>query len=240
MTEKVDILAIGAHPDDVELSAGGTIIKSIHQGKKVAIVDLTEGELGSRGSVSSRYEEADKAAKIMGVEHRENIRVADGFFTEDRDSLLRLITKIRYYQPDVVLANAIRDRHPDHGRASDFISRACFLSGLLKIETVRDGQGQNKWRPKAVYHYIQDRYIQPDFVIDVTEYKDQKMKAILAYETQFYKEGSEGPKTPISGKEFVDFLEARMRQVGRDIGAEFGEGFTVERPMGINDLSDLI
>lgn len=239
MVEKVDILAIGAHPDDVELSAGGTIIKSIHQGKKVAIVDMTEGELGSRGSVRSRYEEAKKAAEIMGVEHRENIRIADGFFSEDRESLLRLITKIRHFQPEIVLANAVRDRHPDHGRASEFISRACFLSGLLKIETARDGQEQEKWRPNAVYHYIQDRYIQPDFVVDVSKYKEQKMKAILAYETQFYKEGSEGPKTPISGKEFVDFLEARMRQLGRDVGAEFGEGFTVERPIGVKDLSDI-
>jgi len=240
MTNKVDILAIGAHPDDVELSAGGTLIKSTQQGKKVAIVDLTEGELGSRGSVSSRYAEAANASKIMGVQHRENIRVADGFFTEDRESLLRLIAKIRHFKPEIVLANAVSDRHPDHGRGSDFISRACFLSGLLKIETIRDGKEQEKWRPKAIYHYIQDRYIKPDIIIDVTAQKDQKMKAILAYETQFYKEGSEGPKTPISGKDFVDFLEARMRQVGRDIGVQFGEGFTVERPIGVNDLFDLI
>lgn len=240
MTEKVDILAVGAHPDDIELSAGGTIIKSVQQGRKVAIIDLTEGELGSRGTVRTRYEEAKKAADIMGVRFRENIRIADGFFAEDRESLLRLIAKIRHYQPEIVLANAVKDRHPDHGRASDFISRACFLSGLLKIETTRDGIEQKKWRPKAVYHYIQDRYIQPDIIVDVSEYKDQKMKAILAYETQFYKEGAEGPKTPISGKDFVDFLEARMRQVGRDIGAEFGEGFTTERPIGIEDLTELI
>ena len=240
MAEKVDILAIGAHPDDVELSAGGTILKSVAQGKTVAIVDLTEGELGSRGTVRSRYEEAANSAKILGVEHRENIRLADGFFTEDRDSIIRLIKAIRHYQPEIVLANAIEDRHPDHGRGSSFISRACFLSGLLKIETSRNGQEQEKWRPKVVYHYIQDRYIKPDIIIDVSEFREKKMDAILAYETQFYKEGAEGPKTPISGKDFIAFLEARMRQVGRDIGAEFGEGFTVERPIGVDDLTTLI
>jgi len=239
MANKVDVLAIGAHPDDVELSAGGTILKCVDQGKKVAIVDLTEGELGSRGTVRSRYEEAANAAKILGVDYRENSRLADGFFTEDRESLLRLITQIRHYQPEVVLANAISDRHPDHGRGSDFISRACFLSGLLKIETSRDNKSQEAWRPKVVYHYIQDRYLKPDFVVDVSEYKEQKMKAILAYETQFYKDGMQGPKTPISGMDFLAFLEGRMRQIGRDIGAEFGEGFTVERPIGVNDLLDL-
>ena len=240
MAEKVDILAIGAHPDDVELSAGGTIRKSVDQGKKVAIVDLTEGELGSRGSVRSRYSEAAKAADILGVSYRENVRLADGFFEQDRESLMRLITKIRHYKPDVVLANATSDRHPDHGRGSDFVSRACFLSGLLKIETTRDGVEQEKWRPRAVYHYIQDRYIKPDIVIDVTAQKQAKMNAILAYETQFYKENAGGPKTPISGKDFIDFLEARMRQVGRDIGVEFGEGYTVERPIGVSDLTELV
>lgn len=239
MIEKVDILAVGAHPDDVELSAGGTIIKSIQQGKKVAIVDLTEGELGSRGSVKSRYEEAANAAKILGVDYRKNIRLADGFFMEDRGSLLRLISMIRHYQPEIVLANAVHDRHPDHGRGSDFISRACFLAGLLKIETSHDSETQEKWRPKAVYHYIQDRYIEPDIVVDISAQKEQKMKAILAYETQFYKKDSEGPKTPISGKDFIDFLEARMRQMGRNIGVEFGEGFTVERPIGVDDLTSL-
>jgi len=239
MAEKVDILAIGAHPDDVELSAGGTIIKSVHQGKKVAIVDLTEGELGSRGTVRSRYEEAEKAAHIMGVSHRENVRLADGFFEQDRESLLRLIRHIRHYQPSIVLANAEQDRHPDHGRGSEFISRACFLSGLLKIETSKDGEQQEKWRPKAIYHYIQDRYIKPDFIVDITEEKERKFEAIKAYETQFYKPGMKGPKTPISGKEFVDFLNARMMQFGRDIGVQFGEGFTVERPVGVNDLDDI-
>ncbi|MGM0477633.1 MAG: bacillithiol biosynthesis deacetylase BshB1 [Bacteroidota bacterium] len=239
MAEKVDILAIGAHPDDVELSAGGTLIKSVEQGKTVAIVDLTEGELGSRGSVQSRYEEAEKAASILGVSHRENARLADGFFEEDRESLIRLIRWIRHFQPAIVLANATSDRHPDHGRGSSFISRACFLSGLLKIETSHKGEEQEKWRPKAVYHYIQDRYIKPDFVVDISEEKERKFEAIMAYETQFYKPGMKGPKTPISGKEFVDFLNARMLHFGRDIGVQYGEGFTVERPIGVNNLHDI-
>lgn len=240
MAKKVDILAIGAHPDDVELSAGGTIIKSVEQGKTVAIVDLTEGELGSRGTVRTRYTEAENAAKILGVDYRENVRLADGFFYEDRESLLRLITKIRHYQPDIVLANATDDRHPDHGRGSEFISRACFLSGLLKIETTRDGHEQQKWRPKAVYHYIQDRYIKPDFIIDISDFKERKMQAILAYETQFYKKGMDGPKTPISGEDFMLYLESRMVQLGRGINVKYAEGFTVERTPGINSLADLI
>lgn len=240
MAQKVDILAIGAHPDDVELSVGGTIAKHINEGKKVAIVDLTEGELGSRGTVSSRYEEAANAAKILGVSYRENTRLADGFFEDDRDSLIRLIRQIRHYQPEIVLANATSDRHPDHGRGSSFVSRACFLSGLLKIETSRDDIEQEKWRPKAVYHYIQDRYIKPDFLIDVTNFKDLKIQAIKAYETQFYKEGMKGPKTPISGKDFMDYLESRMIQFGRDINAKYAEGFTVERVPGVDTFFDLI
>jgi len=240
MAEKVDILAIGAHPDDVELSAGGTIAKHISQGKKVAIVDLTEGELGSRGTVRTRYDEAANAAKILGVSHRENTRLADGFFEDDRESLIRLIRQIRHYQPEIVLANATSDRHPDHGRGSSFVSRACFLAGLLKIETSRDDVPQDKWRPKAVYHYIQDRYIKPDFLIDVTDFKDQKIEAIKAYETQFYKEGMKGPKTPISGKDFMDYLESRMIQFGRDINVKYAEGFNVERVPGVNTLFELI
>lgn len=240
MAEKVDILAIGAHPDDVELSAGGTIAKHVKQGKKVAIVDLTEGELGSRGTVGTRYEEAANAAKILGVSHRENTRLADGFFEEDRESLIRLIRQIRHYQPEIVLANAVSDRHPDHGRGSSFISRACFLAGLLKIETSRDDIPQDKWRPKAVYHYIQDRYIKPDFLVDVTDFKDQKLEAVQAYETQFYKEGMKGPVTPISGKGFMDYIETKMIQFGRDINVKYAEGFTVERTPGIDSLFELI
>ncbi|RFC54681.1 bacillithiol biosynthesis deacetylase BshB1 [Brumimicrobium aurantiacum] len=237
---KVDILAIGAHPDDVELAAGGTIIKSVQQGKKVAIVDLTQGELGSRGTIDTRYAEADKAAKIMGVAYRENLKLADGFFEINESSLLKLVAAIRKYQPEIVLANAPTDRHPDHGRGSDFISRACFLAGLLKIETTSEGEGQQHWRPKKVYHYIQDRYLKPDFIVDVSAYKTEKFDAILAYETQFFQENMKGPKTPISGQDFLDALEARLVQFGRDIGVKYGEGFIVERPVGISDISSLL
>ncbi|MDX1652797.1 MAG: bacillithiol biosynthesis deacetylase BshB1 [Brumimicrobium sp.] len=240
MAEKVDILAIGAHPDDIELSAGGTIAKHVSEGKKVAIVDLTEGELGSRGTVRTRYDESSRAAEILGVSFRENTRLPDGFFSEDKESLVRLIRQIRHFQPEIVLANAPADRHPDHGRAASFISRACFLSGLLKIETVRDDKIQEKWRPKAVYHFIQDRYLSPDFLVDVTAYKDQKMEAIKAYESQFYKPGMKGPVTPISGIEFMDYLESRMIHFGRLINVKYAEGFIVERTPGVNSLFDLL
>lgn len=240
MVKKVDILAIGAHPDDIELSAGGTVVKSVHQGKKVAIVDLTQGELGSRGTIETRYEEAEAARQIMGVHYRENLKLADGFFEQDKESLLKLVVAIRKYQPDIVLANAISDRHPDHGRGSDFISRACFLSGLLKIETFSDSGKQMHWRPRVVYHYIQDRYIKPDFIVDVSDFKQQKFNAILAYKTQFYQDGISGPQTPISGQGFLDSLEARLIQFGRDINVKYGEGFTAERTVGIDDISNLI
>ena len=239
MEKKVDILAIGAHPDDVELGAGATIVKSVEQGKKVAIVDLTEGELGSRGTIETRYQEAQDASKILGVSYRENLQLADGFFEADKESILKLIVAIRKYQPDIVLANAIYDRHPDHARGSDFASRACFLSGLLKIETEDQGKPQQHWRPRVVYHYIQDRYIKPDFIVDVSDFVEKKMEAVLAYKTQFYQEGMTGPKTPISGEAFLDSLKARLVQFGRDIGVRYGEGFTSEHIVGIDDLNVL-
>lgn len=240
MDKKVDILAFGAHPDDVELAAGGTIIKSVQQGKKVAIVDLTQGELGSRGTIETRYDEAANAAKIMGINYRENLKLADGFFEIDQDSLLKIITAIRKYKPEIVLANAPSDRHPDHGRGSDLISRACFLSGLLKIETESEGEQQLHWRPKVVYHYIQDRYLTPNFIVDVSEQRDLKFDAILAYKTQFFQSDMTGPKTPISGQEFLDALEARLVQYGRDIGVRYGEGFITERPLGTNDILNFL
>ncbi|RYM35188.1 bacillithiol biosynthesis deacetylase BshB1 [Brumimicrobium glaciale] len=240
MVNKVDILAFGAHPDDVELAAGGTIIKSIQQGKKVAIVDLTQGELGSRGTIETRYDEAANAAKIMGVNFRENLQLADGFFEVNEESLIKVITAIRKYQPEIVFANAPSDRHPDHGRGNGLISRACFLSGLLKIETEEEGQQQLHWRPKVVYHYIQDRYLTPNFIVDVSEQRDQKFEAILAYKTQFFQSDMTGPKTPISGQEFLAALEARLVQYGRDIGVKYGEGFITERPVGTNDISDFL
>ncbi|MCB0409893.1 MAG: bacillithiol biosynthesis deacetylase BshB1, partial [Flavobacteriales bacterium] len=195
---KVDILAIGVHPDDVELSCSGTILKHIAQGKKVGILDLTIGELGSRGSGELRLVEASNSAKLLGVEFRENIGLADGFFENDKESQLAIIKMIRKYQPEVVLANAVRDRHPDHGRASKLISDACFYSGLLKIETELEGKQQTHWRPKAVYHYIQDRLIKPDFVVDVSEFVDKKIASIQCFSSQFYNPESKEPATPIS------------------------------------------
>jgi bacillithiol biosynthesis deacetylase BshB1 len=240
MQDKVDILAIGAHPDDVELSAAGTILKHINAGKRVAIVDLTQGELGSRGSIETRYNEAAKAANILGLSHRINLKLADGFFDIDKNSLLKLVIQIRRFQPEIVLSNAPSDRHPDHGRAADFIRRACFLSGLIKIDTQLAGETQKPWRPKNLFQYIQDRYIQPDFVVDISPYFDQKIKAIQAYVTQFYTPTSKEVNTPISGKDFLDFLEGRMREMGRNIGVEFAEGFCSERIIGVNLLDDLL
>jgi bacillithiol biosynthesis deacetylase BshB1 len=237
---KVDVLAIGAHPDDIELSAGGTIAKMVAAGKKVAFLDLTEGELGSRGSVESRYKEAAKASEILGVSYRENCQLPDGFLTEDKESLLKIIRKIRKFQPEIVLINAPDDRHPDHGLAAKLTSRACFLSGLLKISTSDQGADQEKWRPKSVYHYIQDNYLNPDFVIDITGFEEQKFQAILAYETQFYKAGMKGPKTPISGEEFIDFLKGRMAQFGRSIQVKSAEGFIATRTLSVKSLFDLV
>jgi bacillithiol biosynthesis deacetylase BshB1 len=239
MINKVDILAIGAHPDDVELSAGATVAKHVALGKRVAIVDLTEGELGSRGSVETRYSEADEAKNILGLSARVNLQMKDGFFEETEENLIRLIRQIRHFQPEIILANAKSDRHPDHGRAASLIARAAFLSGLRKIDTSFDETPQSCWRPKAVYHYIQDNYLIPDFVVDVTDYVDTKFDAIRAYKTQFYDPNSTEPVTPISGKEFFDYLRGRMLQFGRSIGAEYAEGFQVERIPGVDTLFDL-
>jgi N-acetylglucosamine malate deacetylase 1 len=235
----MDILAFAAHPDDVELSCSGTIMKAISQGKQVGVIDLTQGELGSRGTIETRYAEADEASTIMGLSIRENLKMADGFFAINEENKRLIIQMIRKYRPQIVLANAIEDRHPDHGRAAKLVSEACFLAGLRKIETVLDGQIQEAYRPKAVYHYIQDHYIKPDFVVDVTEFVDRKIEAIKAYKTQFYDPNSNEPETPISGAEFLDFIKGRMLQFGRPIGVRYGEGFTVEREPGVEDLFDL-
>jgi N-acetylglucosamine malate deacetylase 1 len=236
---KIDILAIGVHPDDVELSCAGTILKHIAQGKTVGILDLTIGELGSRGSGALRLIEADNAGKVLGVKFRENIGLADGFFENNKESQLEIIKIIRKYQPEVVLANAIKDRHPDHGRASKLISDACFYSGLIKIETELEGVKQDKWRPKAVYHYIQDRFLKPDFVVDVTPFVDQKIEAIKCFSSQFFDPNSTEPQTPISGEQFFDFIKGRMMQFGREIGVDYAEGFTAERYIGVEDVMGL-
>jgi bacillithiol biosynthesis deacetylase BshB1 len=236
---KVDILAIGAHPDDVELSASGTILRHVAMGKKVAMVDLTQGELGSRGTIESRYEEAANAAEILGLSARVNLKMEDGFFLHSQENLIKLIEQIRFFQPEIVLANAVTDRHPDHAKGSNLITDACFLAGLRKIETRFEGKEQVAFRPNAVYHYIQDRYLKPDFVVDVTEYVERKFESIRAYKTQFFDPNSSEPQTPISGQEFFEFLRGRMSEYGRQIGVQYAEGFTVERLIGVNNLFDL-
>lgn len=237
---KLDILAFSAHPDDVELSCGGTIIKETAAGKKVGIIDLTEGELGSRGSRELRYKEAAKASEIMGLSIRENINIGDGFFEINQENLLKVIEKIRKYQPDIILTNAIRDRHPDHQRGYELVDRACFLSGLIKIETTLDGVKQEKWRPRLVLNYVQDYFIEADVVVDVTNQFDEKMKAIMAYSSQFYDPNSKEPQTPISGEDFLEHLKGRASQYGRAIQTRYAEGFTCVRSVGVNRLEDLI
>jgi len=236
---KLDILAFAAHPDDIELACSGTLIKHIKNGSKVGIIDLTEGELGSRGSRELRYEEAANATKIIGNIVRENLNLGDGFFEVEEKSMMKVIEMIRKYQPDIILCNAISDRHPDHGRGSELVKRAAFLSGLLKIETSIDGKSQEKWRPK-LFHYIQDEYIEPDFVIDISDEMEGKMKSILAYSSQFFNPESKEPQTPISSQEFMDFLDGRARQFGRTIGAKHGEGFTSSNPVSVKSLNDIL
>ncbi|MDG1176067.1 MAG: bacillithiol biosynthesis deacetylase BshB1 [Flavobacteriales bacterium] len=237
---KLDILAFAAHPDDIELACSGTLIKHIKNGSKIGIIDLTEGELGSRGSRELRYEEAANATKIIGNIVRENLNLGDGFFEVEEKSMMKVIEMIRKYQPDIILCNAISDRHPDHGRGSELVKRAAFLSGLLKIETSIDGKSQEKWRPKQVFHYIQDEYIEPDFVIDISDEMEGKMKSILAYSSQFFNPESKEPQTPISSQEFMDFLDGRARQFGRTIGAKHGEGFTSSNPVSVKSLNDIL
>nr|WP_315252132.1 bacillithiol biosynthesis deacetylase BshB1 [uncultured Flavobacterium sp.] len=236
---KLDILAFGAHPDDVELGCAGTILKEISLGKTVGIIDLTRGELGTRGSAEIRDQEAADAAKILGVYVRENLNMRDGFFVNDEKHQLEIIKMIRKYQPEIVLCNAIDDRHIDHGKGSKLVSDACFLSGLLKIETVLDGEIQKPWRPKVVYHYLQWKNIEPDFVVDITGFTDKKIESILAYRSQFYDPDSKEPESPISSKNFLESLNYRSRDLGRLTGVEHAEGFTVERYLAVNSLGDL-
>ncbi len=236
---KLDILAFGAHPDDVELGCSATLAKEVSLGKKVGIIDLTRGELGTRGSVAIRNTEAAMAAEILGVQVRENLDMRDGFFVNDESHQLRVIEMIRKYQPEMVLCNAIADRHIDHGKGSQLVSNACFLSGLTKIETHHNGQKQAAWRPKMVYHYIQWQSIAPDFVVDVSAFMDVKMKAVQAYASQFYDPNSTEPVTPIASKNFLDSIEYRAMDLGRLVGVAFAEGFTVERYLTVNSLTDL-
>ncbi len=233
---KLDILAIGAHPDDVELGCGATIAKEVKAGKKVGIIDLTRGELGTRGTAETRDKESANAAQILGVEVRENMRFADGFFVNDKKHQLEIIKIIRKYKPDMVLCNAIQDRHIDHGKGSKLVSDACFLSGLIKIETHLNNNIQAPWRPKHVYHYIQWQDIKPDLVVDVTGYIDKKMESVFAYKTQFYDQNSKEPETPITSKNFSDSIEYRARDLGRLVGVDYAEGFTAERYVAVDTL----
>ncbi len=240
MNNQVDILAFGAHPDDVELGCAGTIAKEISLGRKVAIIDLTEGELGTRGSVEIRYKESAKAAEILSISFRENLKMRDGFFKNDEEHQMEVIKMIRKYRPKIILCNAVDDRHIDHGKGAKLVSDACFLSGLKRIETVLDGEKQEAWRPNVVYHYIQWKDLKPDFVVDISGFMDKKVEAIMAYDSQFYNPNSNETVTPIATQNFLDSIKYRSQDLGRLIGTDFAEGFTVERYLAVNSLEDLI
>lgn len=237
---KLDILVLAAHPDDAELGCGGTIAKHVKLGHSVGIIDFTRGELGTRGTPEKRREEAMASAKILGISVRDNLALPDGFFQSDRDSQLTVIRALRKYKPRIVLANAILDRHIDHGKGSELAYDACFLSGLVKIET-RDEEGRNQepWRPEAVYHYVQSQFIMPDFVVDISSEWETKMKAIRAFTSQFHDPSSSEPETYISKPGFLRMLEARAVEYGHAIGADYGEGFTVRRFVGVDNLFHL-
>ncbi len=240
---KVDILAIGVHPDDIELGCSGTIINEIALGKSVAVLDLTQGELGTRGTIETRYQEAALAASVMGVQTRENLKFRDGFFKNDEEHQLALIAAIRKFRPEVILGNVLDDRHPDHGRAGRLIADAAYLSGLAKIETTGpDGNPQQKWRPKMVLHYLQDWYHEPDLLIDISNVFEQRMKAIEAYSTQFFTSaaGNDGPQTYISTPDFLDSVIARARMLGKRLGVKYAEGFISQKKIGIRSLDALI
>lgn len=240
---KLDILAIGSHPDDVELGCSGTLISEIQRGKKVGIIDLTQGELGTRGTIETRYQEAADAAKIIGVSVRENLKMRDGFFRNDEEHQLQLINVLRKYQPEIVIGNILEDRHPDHGRAGWLIYDACFLSGLRQVKTISEGgREQEKWRPKMLLHYIQDRFYEPDFIMDVSHVWEQRVQAIKAYKTQFFSgpTNSDEPQTYISSPDFMEALTARARLLGKRIGVKYAEGFLSKKNIGLNNLDSLI
>jgi bacillithiol biosynthesis deacetylase BshB1 len=236
---KLDILAFGAHPDDVEISMGGTILNYTSKGKKVGIVDLTEGELGTRGNVETRYAEAQASSKFMGIESRVNLQLKDGFFQHNEENLMKVIEQIRRFKPEIVFANSITDRHPDHAKGAKLVAEAAYLAGLTKIKSSWLGVEQSEFRPRLTLHYIQDFFIEPHLVFDVSPFMEQKIEAIKCYKTQFYDPNSTEPNTPISGKDFFDFLRGRMKEFGRPIGVEYAEGFTSNKLVGITDLFQL-
>ena len=237
---KLDILVIAAHPDDAELACSGTIASHIAKGYKVGVIDLTQGEMGTRGTPEMRLLEAENSAKILGLSARENLKFKDIFFQDDAEHQIEIIKRIRKYQPDIVLANAVSDRHPDHGKGGSLASNACFMSGLRKIETVHDNVKQSAWRPKSVYHYIQNNYIKPDFVFDISDFWEVKLASIKAFKSQFYDPENKEPESFISSEGFLDFIEGRAREYGHSINVKYGEGFTVERMIGSQDLFNLI
>ena len=237
---KVDFLAIGAHPDDVELGCGGTIAKLINDGKTVAIVDLTQGELGTRGTNLTRAEESANASKILGISARENLKLKDGFLNNTEEYQMEVVKMIRKYQPEIVLANAIDDRHPDHAKAAKLVSDACFLAGLIKIETSLNGETQKPWRPKQIFNYIQWKNVTPDFVIDISDFMEKKIEACLAYKTQFYDPNSKEPMTPIATKDFLESLTYRAQDLGRLSGVAFAEGFTTEKLIAFKNFDGIV
>ncbi|MFZ1530036.1 MAG: bacillithiol biosynthesis deacetylase BshB1 [Ferruginibacter sp.] len=237
---KLDVLAIGVHPDDVELGCAGVLMAEKRRGKKTGIVDLTRGELGSRGTAETRRQEAAAATKILELDARENLQMADGFFQDDETHKRILIKIIRKYRPEVLICNAPEDRHPDHGRSAKLVSDAAFLSGLLKIETTDDGKQQQHWRPKYVFHYIQDRFLQPDFVVDISDVFDKKLESIKAYATQFHNPGIDGPETYISKPGFLESVIYRAKMFGKMIGVDYAEGFISDKMIGISTLDAFV
>ena len=243
---KLDLLAFGAHPDDVELSCAGVLLVEKNNGKKTGIIDLTAGELGTRGSGEIRIKEAADAAKILGVNVRENLAMADGFLQNDEAHQRKVITALRTYQPEIIFCNAPEDRHPDHGRSSRMVTDAAFLSGLLKIQTEKNGEAQEAWRPKYVFKYIQDRMLLPDFVIDITNVFEQKIEAIKAYKTQFHVQhpadtgDTDGPETYISTPDFLDSVIYRHKWFGKMIGVKYAEGFISEKVIGLKSFDSII
>lgn len=237
---KIDILAFGAHPDDVELGCGGTLAKLISEGKKAAIVDLTQGELGTRGTNETRREESENSSKVLGISARENLKMKDGFLHNFEEYQMQIIKTIRKYQPEIVFANATEDRHPDHAKAAKLVSDACFLSGLRKIETFEQGKNQEVWRPKHIFHYIQWKNIEPDFVIDISDFLDQKIKACLCYKTQFYNPESKEPITPIATKSFLDSITYRAQDLGMLSGVTYAEGFTTEKMIALKNFDGIV
>lgn len=240
--DKLDLLVIVVHPDDAELGCAGTILKAVDSGKKVGVVDLTQGELGTRGTAATRFEEAAKASQLLGIVVRENLKMRDGFFRNDEEHQLQVVEVIRRYQPEIIITNAVEDRHPDHGRAGQLVDDAAFLSGLRRIRTNYNGEDQEPHRPRLLLQLIQDRYIKPDIVVDISEYWEEKIAVIQAFRSQFFNTDyqADEPQTYISRPEFMKAIESRAIEYGKDIHVTHGEGFTCRRYLGVDSLFDLL